>query len=725
MELPVQRSSEGDVSHRRFKRELAVPPGRSWRGSVDTARLVARVIVICFAVLTSLTGISSADETALSEEVPSHLKQLSLEELMNVEVSTVYRRQEKWRETAAAVFVITSEDIRRSGATSIAEALRLAPGVHVARVNSNQWAIAARGFADRLNRTILTLQDGRSLYSPLDAGTHWDVQDTLLEDIDHIEVVRGTGGTLWGANALNGIINVITKSAKDTQGVYVSGGGGSQEQGFGSVRYGGKIGEFTSYRIYGKYFDRAGEFSPGLGAFDGWNMGRVGFRSDSDLKAGDGLTLQGDLYDGSIGQRDVNATYSPPFQELVQRDADASGGNLLGRWKHQTGEESDLSLQAYYDYNFRRESRVQERRNTYDLDLQHSFRLPWEQGVTWGLGYRLSSDHVGTIPTIRFIPASRDEHLFTGFLEDEISLLQDSLRVTLGSKLERNFFTGFEFQPGARLLWKPVPTSGHVVWAAVTRAVRTPSRVERDASVDFFGGQLPASPPAGTAVPVFARLIGDGQFGSEKALAYEIGYRPELSKILIVDLTAFYTRYSNLFSAESTGGLFVETSPSPPHVVAPVFFRNRMDGEGWGSELSATATVFDWWRVGGSYSYLQTSLWKERGSQDPRVLADLEGLDPQHEVRLRSLMNPLESVELDAQLRYVDHVRDPSEERNIPRYVTLDLHVGWRPIKQLELSAVGQNLLQDHHGEFRGGLPPIPPLVEVKRGGYGRVTWRW
>ncbi len=684
-------------------------------GSIRSSTRVAlrRIQAFFYALISILfcAVLARAEERSPGTAAPEKfLKKLSLEELMNVEVTSVSKKPEKLLEVPAAVYVISGEDIRRSGATSIPEALRMAPGMQVARIDSNQWAIGSRGFASRLSRSMLAMMDGRSIYTPLFAGVYWEVQDTLLEDIDRIEVIRGPGGTLWGANAVNGIVNIITKSAKDTQGTYLTGGGGNEERDFGGFRYGGQWGASTYYRIYGKYFDRDGGFSHGTQNFDAWNMGRVGFRTDSDLSEDSALTVQGDLYDGHAGQRVINSTYSPPFLDLVQKDADLSGGNLLGRWRTKTGENSELALQAYYDQTFRREPTGHEQRNTYDVDMQHRFPLIGRQEINWGLGYRLSTNETQSIPTIQLVPRGRDLHLFSGFLQDEIVLVENRLHVTIGSKFENNDYTGFEFQPSGRILWSL--TSSQVLWASFTRAVRTPSQLERGLSWTAL---------IEPQTPTFARLIGDSAFRSEKGLAYELGYRIEPMERLFLDLAAFYTRYTDLDSLEP-GTPFRESSPPPEHVVVPIFVRNRLDGDLYGAELSAESTVSDWWRVAASYAYLQISLQRD-GSLDPTTIQTSEGSSPHHQASLRSMMDLPQGLEFDAWLRYVDDL----PALGVGSYVTADARLGWRATRTLEISVTGQNLIESHHREFGGGSFGLAQdkLLEVERGVYGRVTWRW
>lgn len=404
-----------------------------------TLPLRVEILVVGFFLFT-------ADPTWAQQPNPlSNLKQLSLEELMNIEVTSIARKEQRVADTAAAIYVITQEDIQRSGVTSIPEALRLAPGVEVSRVDSNKWAIGVRGFGSRLSRSLLVLMDGRSVYTPLFAGVYWEVQDTLLEDIDRIEVIRGSGGTLWGANAVNGVINIITKKAQDTQGLLLSGGGGSEEKGFGSLRYGGKVGENFNYRIYGKGFRRDAAATRGLSDFDDWQMGQGGFRTDWKPHEGDSLTIQGDAYDGRSGQRTQVSRLSAPFSIPVQEDAEFSGMNLLGRWSRTLSKSSSLALQMYYDRTDRREPTFQEQRNTFDFDFQHRLQPTGRQELIWGLGYRYTRGDTKSVPTITISPSNRADNLFSAFVQDEIVLVQDRLRLTVGSKFEHNDYSGFEF----------------------------------------------------------------------------------------------------------------------------------------------------------------------------------------------------------------------------------------------------------------------------------------
>jgi iron complex outermembrane receptor protein len=641
----------------------------------------------------------SADVQPSSDE----LKRLSIEELMKVEVTSVSRKPQRREEAAAAIFVITQEDLRRSGATTLAEALRMVPGVHVARAASDDWAIGIRGFTSRLSRAMLVLIDGRSVYTPLFAGVYWQVQDTLLEDVERIEVIRGPGGALWGANAVNGVVNVITKSAADTHGQLVTLGGGSEERAFGAARHGGRVGD-VHYRVYGKGFDRDAAFSRSFPDYDGWTMGQGGFRADWLPPGPDRITLQGDGYGGEAGARAVRTTLDPPTLGVRTRDVDLAGGNLLGRWTHAFAGGSSTAFQLYYDRTDREDVNFDEWRDTGDLDFQHRLPLGAHE-VVWGLGYRVSSGRAETVDALHVTPERRTNHLVSGFLQDELTLLDGRLHLIAGTKLEWNDYSGVEIQPNGRVLFEPAPR--HAVWAAVSRAVRTPSRVEQDLEGDTL---------ADPATPTFVRLVGDGRFKSETVLAWELGYRVRPRDELAIDVAAFYDDYDDVLSAE-LGTPFVEPAATGDRTVVPIFFRNRLQAEVYGVELLVEANPLPWWRLAASYAYLQVELSRDPGSRD--ILGPSgEGSSPHNQAMLRSLLDLPHRVELDATVRYVDNL--PAQA--VDAYVELDLRLGWHATPNLEVSVVGQNLAASHHAEFgtEGGTP-----LEIQRGVYGKVVWRW
>ena len=650
-----------------------------------------------------------------SRNVPD-VTAMSMEDLMNLQVTSVSKRTQKVADAAAAIFVITQEDIRRSGATSIPEALRLVPGLEVARIDQNKWAIGSRGFNGRFDNKLLVLIDGRSVYTPLFSGVYWNVEDVMLEDVDRIEVIRGPGATLWGANAVDGVINVITKKAKSTQAAVVTAGAGTEERAAGGVRYGGKLGDNTYYRAYTKYFDWGPSAYPsGMTAHDGWDALRGGFRADWTPAGANSLTLQGDIYRTRFDETLTVASLSAPYSNTFLNDGKYSGGNILGRWNH-TSEGSSMSLQMYYDNtSITDHSLFGDHQNIFDIDFQHAFHVGDSQQFVWGLGYRSIRDKNNPSFTVSLQPNQVTLNQFSTFLQDEISLVDNRLQITLGSKFERNEFTGFEIQPNARLLWNLTPNQS--IWTAVSRAVRTPALTEEGLRLN--SQVIPPGAPANpTPFPAVVAVFGSHQFNSEDLLAYELGYRVQAAKNLSLDISTFYNNYSNLRTAEP-GAPFVEGSPAPTDIVIPFVAGNKMSGGTYGVELFADWKVIPKWRLVGSYSYLQMDIHKNANSQDPTP--DIpNGSSPRHQWYLRSSIDLPKNFEEDTTLRFVDQL--PS--LNVPRYYSLDAHLGWRPVTRVELSIGGQNLLNNWHFEFMPDFVNTSPTV-VKRSIFGSITFKF
>jgi len=670
------------------------------------------LIVVTF-LFFAMASVSSAGIQVQTREDTNKLTELSLEELMNVEVVSASKTAEKISETSAAIFVITQDDIRRSGVTSIPEALRMVPGMEVARIDANKWAISARGFNDRFANKLLVLIDGRSVYSPFFSGVFWDAQDTMLEDIDRIEVIRGPGSALWGANAVNGVINIITKNAKETQGGLVTTGFGSEERGFGGVRYGGKIGPAGYYRIYGKYFDRdAYANSQDHNANDGWSSFRSGFRADFGSSRQSSMTLQGDVYSGSADQSIEISSPTPPYQDLVNAETVTSGGNIMASWKHSFSNTSQMKIQSYFDRTERKDILAREDRNTFDVDLQHSFSLNERQKCIWGLGYRVTGDDIRNSYTLGVDPSSRVDNLYSAFIQDEISLIPKILRQTVGLKFEHNDYTGFEVQPTVRLLW--TPDTKNTIWAAISRAVRTPSRVESDG----IGNNTIVSPGlqgSGDQLAV-VKFIGNDTLSSEKLIAYELGYRVQPSRNLFFDLALFYNRYDEII-ATTSGTPYAALLPGMPVLVFPYVAANNVSGQSHGLELAADWSVSDWWRLQFAYTYLVMQL--DSGDDNPYWEYQAKtGTSPEHQVSLRSGMNLGHNLQLDLWLRYVDGLK----RIEVDRYMTMDLRLSWKPEKNVEFAIVGQNLFNPNHYEFGEDIS-LP--TKVQRGVYGKVTWQF
>jgi iron complex outermembrane receptor protein len=672
------------------------------------AMRVGRIVLATF-----LSALLAGNAMAQNQKSVPDVTAMSMEDLMNMQVTSVSKRTQKVADAAAAIFVITQEDIRRSGATSIPEALRLVPGLEVARIDENKWAIGSRGFNGRFDNKLLVLIDGRSVYTPLFSGVYWNIQDVMLEDLDRIEVIRGPGATLWGANAVDGVINIITKPAASTQSGIITAGGGTEERGAGGARYGSKIGDATHYRIYGKYFDWGpSNFASGATAHDGWDAIRGGFRADWTPAGANSLTLQGDMYRSNYNETLTVPTLSSPYSNTFPNNGVYSGGNILARWNHTT-EGGSMSLQAYYDNTTTVDhSLFEDHQNIFDIDFQDSFHAGNRQQIVWGMGYRSILDHNSSSFTVSVQPNQVNLNQFSTFLQDEISLVDNRLRLTVGSKLEHNTFTGFEVEPNARLLWTLTPNQS--VWTAVSRAVRTPALTEEGLRLN--SQVIPPGTPANPyPFPAVAAVFGSRQFGSEDLLAYEFGYRMQATSNLSFDIATFYNSYSNLRSAEP-GTPYPEGSPVPTDIVVPFVASNKMSGGTYGLELFADWKVIPKWRLSGSYSYLQMDIHKNSDSQDPT--ADIpNGSSPRHQWYLRSSVDLPKHFDEDTTLRFVDHLSG----LNLPGYYSLDAHLGWRPVRNLEFSIGGQNLLNNQHLEFLPDFVNTSPTV-VKRSIFGSIT---
>ena len=654
--------------------------------------LISSLFAVCFLA----AGAFAFDSQSVPS--PSELKSLSIEELMNIEVTSVSKRPEKLSETPSAIQVITGEEIRRSGATSIPEALRLANNLHVAQKGSQSWGISARGFNTELANKLLVMIDGRNIYTPLYSGVFWERQDYLLEDIDRIEVISGPGGTLWGANAVNGIINIITKSAKETQNIYIEQGAGSELRGNIAGRFGGMLSPITHFRVYGKYFDRDNSiYADGSDAKDSWNTIQTGFRMDIESSSKNNFTIQGDFYDSD--QRVLNGG-----------TADVSGGNVLARWKHYISESSDLSLQMYFDRTdltlptsafivnsilLAPAGQFEDELNTYDVGFNYHFSPGGRHQIIWGLGYRFMQDVAANSPALGFLPEKLNQDIFSAFLQDEIRLSR-ILHFTIGSKVEHNDYTGWEFEPSARLSWNIAPDK--MIWGAVSRAVRIPSRVDRDITQ--------ATPP------YFVLLTGGADFASETVIANELGYRVQLGSKAAVSVSSHYNFYDNIRSTSLT-----------PTLIFPLFFENNVEGESYGIEINANFEANDWWRLRGGYTLFKTDLRVKNGQSDFNETLN-ETADPKHQFSIRSSMDLSKRLELDSRIRWIDVVRthDGPTPGTVPNYWEMDIRLGWDLAEQLELSITGQNLLHKRHPEY--GYPGNS-RVEIERSVFGKAAWRF
>jgi iron complex outermembrane recepter protein len=617
-----------------------------------------------FFIVMFLAGSSAS---AASQPDPQDLKVLSIEQLMEIDVTLGTRQPEPVRSTAAAIEVITSEDIRRSGVTTIPDALALATGAHVARFNNGSWAISARGFNSTSANKLLVMVDGRTVYSPLFSGAFWNMVDYLLEDIDRIEVVRGPGATLWGANAVNGVINIITKHSRDTQGGYVAFGSGNEDPALADVRYGGATAGAT-YRVYAKYAARDDQrLDNGESAGDARRRAQFGFRLDGGQPAGDSWLIKGDAFHSDDDFPDRPAG---EFADL----------SLQGRWSRPFATGANVAVQSYYRREYRRvPQQLTHEINTADVDLQYAFTWRTRHRIVSGGGYRLNADQ--TYPgAVAFEPPSRDYSLFSAFAQDEFVVRPDRLYLTAGLKVERNTFSGAEWQPNVRARLELGPRQ--TLWAAVSRAVRRPTRLDVD---------VRALTPAGVVVAVG----GGDQYRAESLIAGEAGYRIQPHSSIALDATVFRHVYDDLRSQEL------------PATGPPIMVGNTLEGDSHGIELAATVQPLPVWRMHVSYTYLDLSITRKPGSRDIGG-GSSEANDPHHQVALRASVDVLRNVELDAQLRHVGALPNPV----VPAYSELNMRVGWRATPRIELSVTGQDLLHDRHPEFG---PRVPPRHEFER----------
>ncbi len=622
------------------------------------------------ALARSLSVIGTTSALALPVTAQDQaLADLSLEELTEVRVTSVSRQPERVVDAPASIYVVTSEDIRRTGVTSLTEALRLAPNLEVARIDPVQYAISARGFNNAVGNKLLVMIDGRTVYTPLFSGVFWDQQDTLLADVDRIEVISGPGATLWGANAVNGVINIITRAAADTQGTYVSAGAGNLERNV-AVRYGGELGGSGSFRAYAKTSSWANlETAAGSENVNGWDRAQVGFRADWDFGA-DRFTLQSDVYEGESEDRGTVLGFT--FGRI-----EVGGHNVLGRWTRSLANSGELRVQTYFDHAERDDSLFfRPEADIFDVELTHSIPRG-KHNLLWGAGYRSSSDEINTGFVTTFIPVSADLEWANLFLQDRIPLTE-RVEATIGLKLENNDYTGTESLPSVRLAFKPA--EHRLVWTALSRAVRAPARFDKDV---FF----PGTPPF--------LVIGGPNFVSEVADVLDVGYRAEPTERLSYSFTVFHHDWDKLRSGTSV----------------PVQLENMIEGTAQGIEGWATWRATPKWHLAAGFNTLDKDLHLKPGSTDP-VGVNNESLanDPDHQWLLRATASFAHGIELDLRARHSEELPNPA----VPAYTTMDATVIWNFRRRLELVFAVQNLFDESHPEFG----PAGTRNELERGVY-------
>lgn len=646
---------------------------------VNVGSVLRRIRSACLsAVLVASSTFSTpsfAAQSVQSSQLPV-LKQLSIEELLELDVTLPLRREERIMDAPAAITVLTSEDLRRQGAVTLPEALRHVPGLFVGRFSGSAWVISSRGFANTSANKMLVMIDGRSVYSPLFSGVFWEQQDAVLLDLDRVEVIRGPGASLWGANAVNGVINVVSKRAADTQGMLVNVGGGDEEQFMTGVRYGGRAGS-GHYRVYGKFFQRdAARLASGVDAADGQRFGQAGFRTDWE-RSSDAFTVQGDVY---------RTTGDPqPSGDQIASD----GVNLLARWSYRPSSRSEWQVQSYIDRTNRFvPNQIDEQRTTWDLDVQQRWTAHTRHTVSLGGSYRYSADQTISSPLLQFEPASRATHLFSAFVQDEIALSPTVLAVA-GTKVERNDYTGVEWQPSVRLRW--MPTGAHTVWGAVSRAVRMPTRFDTDIRV-FQGPLLIA--------------VGNPDFKSESVVAFEVGYRAAPIRYVAFDLTTFYNRYDDLRTQDFTGTRIV--------------LGNLLNNRSRGGNLTMTVQPRPWMRLTASYTRLAHDLSLDAGSTDV-FRGQFETIDPERMARVMGRFDLPGRLELDVMTSFIGRL--PQVRPDIPgtpSYNEAAFRLGWRLAPNAEVALIGRDVLNDGHAEFIS--PTTSRITLLERALFTRVT---
>ena len=636
---------------------------------------------------------------------PQDAAALNLEHLTQIEVTSVGRKDQKLSRVPAAVFVVTADDIRRSGASNIPDLLRMVPGIQVAQISSNVWAISARGFNGRGASEMLVMVDGRSIYNSLFSGTFWDQNLVPLDEIERIEVIRGPGATMWGANAVNGVISIVTKKAKDTRGGLVTAEGGQTSVPDAGIRYGGSAGDRLQYRLDGAFEEHPAFPSPyGGAAWDRWNSGRGDFRVDWQARDNDQLAFTGGGYDGG-----GHGTFDPAFPLPSPVNAVApfsfSGGYVTGRWQHQF-QGSDIALEAYYDRENRWEEEGHGDLNTIDLDFQHHIRLGTRNDLIWGLGYRWRADHsVGLSVHDNF-----DETLISSFVQDEITLVPDRLTLTAGARVQDYRTTvggNFDFQPQARLLW--APSKHRSLWGAVSRAVHSPSQLDRDMSFPF---ELPPQ----NGINVTGIVAGDPQSRPETVLAYEAGYREQIGRKVTLDLSVFFDQRNGAFAYAGSPPTLIFT-PAPTIVVNHQVV-NGISGSVRGAELAMTWTPHRHWRLQTAYSREDADL-KAVAGYSLSTPAMTFWRTPRNTLDVRCGWDITRRWSADATFSWVSRI----PLYPVPHYTRVDVRIARHIGEGGEISAGVRNLFDREHLEFISEDYTVSSLVP--RDVYARVMWRF
>ena len=662
-----------------------------------------------WAAITALSAVMISAGGVQAQDSQSDLMRLDVEDLLKIKVTSVSKREQPLSRTAAAVFVVNQEEIRRSGATNIPDILRMVPGVDVEQIDANAWAISIRGFNSRYSNKVLVLIDGRTVYTPSFSGVYWEQIDMPVENIDRIEVIRGPGSTVWGANAVNGVISIFTKSAKQTRGGMVTAATGTQLHALGTAQYGGGIGSRGAYRVFGNYFNIGNNATAnGSAADDHWHRSHIGFRTDRDLGERDSLMLQGDVFANNAFQTRLPGFISTPFDQTFTQPLDTAGGDILARWNHTTAGGSQTTLQTYYDSYRRTDFAVPETLRSFDVDFQHHVSIGDRHDLVWGLGYRVNRSALAAGYSIHMLPPSRTDRLYSGFIQDEIRL-SDSLWFTLGTKLEHNPYTGLETEPSARLLWNP-PGSSHAVWAAAGKSIRQPARADNAIVADMEN--VPLAPGMVQVV----RLYGNPEIRNEELRDFEAGYRGTLTKSLSIDVSSFLSIYRRLETAEPQNPVFEPGLPFK--VIVPLLYDNKAHAIDYGGEASLKWNVNSRWQIAPGYSHLHVAIQKDATSRGFEMFS-LPTCFPQKMFTLRSTVNVTRTVEFDQSLHYTARLPGGA----IPGHTRVDVRLAKRLAESGEVSLVGQNLLRPRtveYGDCYGVIGTLAP-----RSVYAKLTWRF
>ncbi len=646
------------------------------------------------------------------QAAPKDLSQMSVEDLMNLQVTSTSKKEEPVQRAAAAIFVITQEDIRRSGATNIPDLLRMVPGLDVAQTSGTSWAVSSRGFNNEFANKLLVLIDGRDVYSPLFSGVFWENLDVVLDDIERIEVIRGPGAALWGTNAVNGVINIITKKARDTQGGLVSAGGGNLNEGFGLAQYGGKAGGDGYYRVFAQGFQDSAEQLPnGQSAQDPWEMAHAGFRADWIFSKQDSVSVQGDIhYGGADNLGEVITSLTPLISSIQQEHRELKEQDVMAKWSHTFSPRAGFSVQLYYDHSLQAASFLSGNVNEVGIEIEDHFGLGSRQDITWGAGLRnMDMDTKGTLVG-SFTPDDSAENQWSTFVQDEITVVPSRLQLTGGLRLQENKYTGVGVQPDARLLWTPSPKNS--VWFAASRAIHGVTL--DDVGLRFLADAFPGPGGITEAVTIFGNPLSQ----DEAENSFQTGYRTQISPKLDLDLTGYFNVHSHV-RGTATGTPFVQDDPGGAVIIIPLTFDNLVSGETHGVELAANWKPISFWRLGGGYTWLDGSF---RDNSPGAVGNPTAGIlnSPHHEFSVRSYLDLPHNFQFDSAFYYVGSLN----ELGVQAYPRLDLRLGWKFRERQDLSLVGQNLLSPRHLEFNELNGPFNGSL-VKRNVYGKWTFQF